>query len=119
MDFELTTMSYGKYKGMSIKDIFEMDPKYARWIFHQPTTTIYPNIYNFLKSKFKNENDFWFDFGKYKNHSLSEIILKKDIKYLFILRDMPIIKFKKEYKKLHNVLTEMLNDIDLNPDHYY
>jgi len=32
---------------------------------------------------------------------------------------MPIIKFKKEYKKLHNVLTEMLNDIDLNPDHYY
>lgn len=119
MNFELRTLQYGKYKGMDIKDIFELDPKYCKWLFLQPNTQIYFNIYNFLKSKFKNEStgEIFLEFGKYKNKSLSEIILKKDIKYLFCLRDMPVVKYK--YTDLYKVLTEMLNDIQINPDNYY
>ncbi len=120
-NFELLTLQFGKYKDCDINEIYITDPNYCKWLFTYPTIRLYPNIYKFLKSKFKNEEsgEIYLDFGKYKGKSLSYICQKKDIKYICNLHNMPLVRYHEDYKRLYTVLTKFLNEINLDVDMYY
>ncbi|GMF35780.1 unnamed protein product [Phytophthora lilii] len=71
MSFELT---FGKYKGKLIEEVYASDPGYCRWVFNQPSLNISDDIKTFLCSKFiNNDNSYMMGWGKYKGKTLKQI----------------------------------------------
>ncbi|EGZ27438.1 hypothetical protein PHYSODRAFT_470421 [Phytophthora sojae] len=79
-------LSFGKYKGQSIEDVFKNDPGYCRWIHNQPSLNISEEMKIFLHSRFlNNDNSYMMTWGKYRGKSLQQIS-KLDPGYLDWLR---------------------------------
>ncbi|EGZ11228.1 hypothetical protein PHYSODRAFT_518880 [Phytophthora sojae] len=79
-------LSFGKYKGQSIEDVFKNDPGYCRWIHNQPSLNISEKMKIFLHSRFlNNDNSYMMTWGKYRGKSLQQIS-KLDPGYLDWLR---------------------------------
>jgi len=77
---------FGKYKHKSIEDVFKDDVQYCKWVFKQPMLKdTSPEIYDYLKEKLINKNDYYMSFGKYRNKPLSWI-LQNDKKYIYWLK---------------------------------
>ncbi|EGZ11138.1 hypothetical protein PHYSODRAFT_518775 [Phytophthora sojae] len=79
-------LSFGKYKGQSIEDVFKNDPGYCRWIHNQSSLNISEEMKIFLHSRFlNNDNSYMMTWGKYRGKSLQQIS-KLDPGYLDWLR---------------------------------
>ncbi|EGZ13470.1 hypothetical protein PHYSODRAFT_513963 [Phytophthora sojae] len=79
-------LSFGKYKGQSIEDVFKNDPGYCRWIHNQPSLNISEEMKIFLHSRFlNNDNSYMMTWGKCRGKSLQQIS-KLDPDYLDWLR---------------------------------
>ncbi|EGZ07083.1 hypothetical protein PHYSODRAFT_529854 [Phytophthora sojae] len=79
-------LSFGKYKGQSIEDVFKIDPGYCRRIHNQPSLNISEEMKIFLHSRFlNNDNSYMMTWGKYRGKSLQQIS-KLDPGYLDWLR---------------------------------
>ncbi|EGZ11276.1 hypothetical protein PHYSODRAFT_518432 [Phytophthora sojae] len=79
-------LSFGKYKGQSIEDVFKNDPGYCRWIHNRPRLNISEEMKIFLHSRFLNNDNFYMmTWGKYRGKSLQQIS-KLDPGYLDWLR---------------------------------
>ncbi|GMF14344.1 unnamed protein product [Phytophthora fragariaefolia] len=82
MTIELT---FGKYKGQSIEEVYASDPGYCR-MHNQPSLNISDDIKIFLHSKFlNNDNSYMMTWGKYKGKSLKQIS-RMDPNYIDWLR---------------------------------
>ncbi|EGZ20529.1 hypothetical protein PHYSODRAFT_442103, partial [Phytophthora sojae] len=67
-------LSFGKYKGQSIEDVFKNDPGYCRWIHNQPSLNISEEMKIFLHSRFlNNDNSYMMTWGKHRGKSLQQI----------------------------------------------
>jgi uncharacterized protein (DUF3820 family) len=86
-------LDFGKYKNRMIGDVFSEDKNYCQWLYNSPMTKTNENIFNFLETKFKDKNDIYLTFGKYKNKSLSWI-LEHDKKYIMYLKSNEFVKEK-------------------------
>ncbi|GMF66388.1 unnamed protein product [Phytophthora lilii] len=61
MSYELT---FGKYKGKPIEEVYASDSGYCRWVFNQPSLNISEEIKIFLHSKFlNNDNSYMMTWG--------------------------------------------------------
>lgn len=97
MEFE-----FGKFKNKSVEQVFQENPNYCQWVYNQPMLKdSQPEIYEFLKSKLINKNDYYMTFGKYKNKSMSWII-QNDPKYIYWLRGNTYIQ--ENCKKLATIV---------------
>jgi len=104
-----------KYKKRNIKEIFEIDPQYCKWLYTQIFIKMYPDIYKFLESKFHNEKEIYLEFGKYKNKPLSYIIKNGDLKYIYYLYSCEFVKIS--YPKLFKTLDYIIKNIKVE-DYY-
>lgn len=87
-----SVLNFGKYKNKTIDYVFKYDPQYCQWMFSQPLLTENNSeIYNFLKEKLINKNDYYLKFGRYKNKPLS-FVIKHDPNYIIWLRGNKYIK---------------------------
>ena len=70
-----TILSFGKYRGSQIQEVFETDPSYCRWLKTQMILIgDDPSIRSFLDEKFKNtDQSFVMTFGKHKNKTVQWI----------------------------------------------
>lgn len=70
-----TILNFGKYRGKTIEDVYELNPSYCRWINNQNLYTSDPEIRKFLDSKFKNSADgsSILTYGKYKGRSIKQV----------------------------------------------
>jgi hypothetical protein len=87
----MTTLTFGKFKNLTIENVFNENTSYCNWLYRQPMAEQYPEIYKFLESKFKNKNDYYMTFGRYKNKPLSWI-LENDNKYILYLKGNEYVK---------------------------
>jgi uncharacterized protein (DUF3820 family) len=88
MTFELT---FGKYKGTPIEEVYASDPGYCRWMHNQPSLNISEDIKIFLHSKFlSNDNSYMMSWGKYKGKTLKQIS-RTDSNYIDWLRKNPFV----------------------------
>lgn len=86
-------IDFGKYKNRMIGDIFVDDKAYCQWLYSSPMTQTNEKLYKFLESKFKDKNEIYLTFGKYKNKSLSWIS-ENDSKYILYLKGNDFVKEK-------------------------
>lgn len=84
-------IDFGKYKNRMIGDIFVDDKSYCQWLYSSPMTQTNEKLYKFLESKFKDKNEIYLTFGKYKNKSLSWIS-ENDSKYILYLKGNDFVK---------------------------
>lgn len=84
-------ITFGKHKNKSIDQIYEENPQYLQWLFSRDTVKENQELYDNLKSKLINKNDYYLNFGKYKNKPLSWI-LENDSKYIIWLRGNTYVK---------------------------
>jgi uncharacterized protein (DUF3820 family) len=67
------TLGFGKYKDLSIEDVYNNDPNYCRWLTKQHLP-INDEVKEFLDSKFdSNDQSYVMTWGKYKNKTLKQI----------------------------------------------
>ena len=92
---EWKIIDFGKYKSKSIDYILENDMNYAKWIFEHPTLTVDDNVRKILENIFKDKDDHYLNFGKYKNKSLTWI-KQNDKKYIDYLKKNDYVKNKME-----------------------
>lgn len=85
------TLNFGKHKNKTIDELYETNPQYLQWLLSNPLTKSNSELYNALKSKLINPNDYYMTFGKYKNKPLSWI-LQNDSKYILWLRGNEYVK---------------------------
>ncbi|ETP39051.1 hypothetical protein F442_13444 [Phytophthora nicotianae P10297] len=84
------SISFGKYKGSTIEDVFETDPSYCRWLRSQEMLVGGPDsdIAKFLVAKFGTTNDdgsYILNFGRYKGKSVKQVYAI-DVPYIQWLR---------------------------------
>ena len=103
-----------KHKKKNIEDVYNFDKNYCLWLYTQPFIKGYPEIYDFLKSKFHNENEIYLDFGRYKNKPLSYVI-KTDMKYIYFLHSQEFVKHSN--KKLFKIIDYVVNNVKVE-DYY-
>jgi uncharacterized protein (DUF3820 family) len=84
-------IDFGKYKNKMIGDIFVNDKAYCQWLYYSPMTQTNKNLYQYLENKFKDKNDIYLTFGKYKNKSL-KWISENDKKYILYLKGNDYVK---------------------------
>ena len=94
-------INFGKYKSQTIEYIIENDINYAKWMFEHPTLVLDDNITKILSDTFKDKNEHYLTFGKYKNKSVSWI-KENDLKYIDYLKKNEYVKTK--MVELHNAL---------------
>ena len=92
-------MTFGKYIGIEIKDIFTKDPLYCQWLLNQPKVP--KEIKDYIKS---NLNDYYMPFGKYKNKGL-KTIANQDPEYIKWLKNEPDIA--RNFKELSALLQKI------------
>ncbi|GMF13915.1 unnamed protein product [Phytophthora lilii] len=100
MSYELT---FGKYKGKPIEEVYASDSGYCRWVFNQPSPNISEEIKLFLHSKFlNNDNSYMMTWGKYRGKTLKQIS-RMDPGYIDYLRksEFVIEKCPKLLKELN------------------
>ncbi|GMF63756.1 unnamed protein product [Phytophthora fragariaefolia] len=100
MSYELT---FGKYKGKPIEEVYASVPGYRRWRHNQPSLNISDDIKIFLDSKFlNNDNSYMMTWGKYKGRTL-KLISRMDPGYIDYLRksEFVIEKCPKLLKELN------------------
>lgn len=67
-------LKFGKFKSQKITDILDTQKAYCKWLHTQPMIMeANPKIKDLLDLEFKNKNDYYMTFGKYKNKSLDWI----------------------------------------------
>lgn len=81
----MMNLDFGKYKGKDIEEVYNIDEKYAFWVFNWPQAKAYPEIYDFLKKKFRGDC-FYMYYGKYKGKSI-KWIKENDKKYIYYLKN--------------------------------
>ncbi len=71
-------LTFGKYIGMPITAVYDMDPQYAQWLYTQDNKSSYPSmVREFLEDTFKDADvSYVMPWGKYKGLSLKEIKCK-------------------------------------------
>ncbi len=84
-------LQFGKYKNMSIADVWNENVNYCQWLYKQPMIKNYQEIFNFLDNKLKDKNDYYMTFGRYKNKPLTWII-QNDPKYIMYLKSNEYVK---------------------------
>ncbi|GMF52540.1 unnamed protein product [Phytophthora fragariaefolia] len=68
------TLTFGKYKGKPIEEVFGTEPGYCRWIHNQPSLNISEDMKFFVHTKFQNDdNSYLMTWGKYRGKSLKQI----------------------------------------------
>jgi hypothetical protein len=82
----MVVLKFGKYKNQELEDIFSKDEPYCFWMWKWSQIKGYPEIYEFLKNKFKDGDDFYMYYGKHKNKSISWIN-DNDQPYLHYLKN--------------------------------
>lgn len=102
-----TILNFGKYKNKDIEEVFKSDISYCQWVFKQPLLQNYPDIYDFLKKKFINPNDYYLNFGKYKGKSIYWI-KSRDEGYIRYLRGNEYVQ-----TKLRD-LARIVNNMEIN-----
>ena len=88
-------IQFGKFKGKQIRDIIINEPNYSKWCLSQPFIESYPEIKQILDNEFKDKNEHFLNFGKYRNKSLAWI-RENDIKYIDYLKKNEYVKSKME-----------------------
>ncbi|EEY68548.1 uncharacterized protein PITG_05032 [Phytophthora infestans T30-4] len=84
-------LTFGKYKGTPIEEVYAYDPRYCRWMHNQPSLNITEDIKIFLHSKFlSNDNSYMMSWGKYKGKTLKQIS-RTDSNYINWLRKNPFV----------------------------
>ena len=83
-------LTFGKYKNLSVDKVFEENPNYLQWLFSR-TNELNEDLYNALKSKLINKNDYYMTWGRFKNKPLS-YIMEKDKSYIVWLRGNKYVK---------------------------
>ncbi|KAL7999018.1 hypothetical protein Plhal703r1_c27g0112491 [Plasmopara halstedii] len=82
MSSELT---FGKYKGTPIEEVYASDPGYCRWMHNQPSLNI-AEISSFPSLQvFSDDNSYMMSWGKYKGKTLKQIS-RMDPNYIDWLR---------------------------------
>lgn len=78
-----TIITFGKYKGKEIAEVYENDFGYVKWLYTQELILgSKPEIKEFLRSKFEGSDmSYVMRFGKYKNKSINSI-KSNDPKYI-------------------------------------
>jgi uncharacterized protein (DUF3820 family) len=67
-------LTFGKYKGTPIEEVYSSDPGYCRWVFNHPSQNITEEIKIFLHSKFlTDDNSYMMTWGKYRGKTLKQI----------------------------------------------
>jgi uncharacterized protein (DUF3820 family) len=67
-------LTFGKYKGTPIEEVYTSDPGFCRWVFNQPSQNITEEIKIFLHSKFLiDDNSYMMTWGKYRGKTLKQI----------------------------------------------
>lgn len=84
-------IDFGKYKNRMIGDIFVEDKTYCQWLYSSLMSQTNEKLYKFLESKFKDKDDIYLTFGKYKNKSLTWIS-ENDRKYILYLKGNEYVK---------------------------
>ncbi|EEY61572.1 uncharacterized protein PITG_01894 [Phytophthora infestans T30-4] len=79
-------LTFGKYKGTPIEEVYASDPGYCRWMHNQPSLNITENIKIFLHSEFlSNDNSYMMSWDKFKGKTLKQIS-RMDPNYIDWLR---------------------------------
>jgi len=86
-------LTFGKYKNLTVDKVFEENPNYLQWLFSRTDENDNEDLYNALKSKLINKNDYYMNWGKFKNKPLS-YIMEKDPQYIVWLRGNQFVKEK-------------------------
>ena len=84
-------LTFGKYKNLTVDKVFEENPNYLQWLFSRTDENDNEELYNALKSKLINKNDYYMSWGRHKNKALSWI-LKNDANYIVWLRGNKYVK---------------------------
>lgn len=95
MVVEQVRINFGKYKehNYTVKELFEKDIKYCRWLINQPFIKANNDLRFELEELLKNINadDYLMTWGKYKNKSLAWI-QKTDPSYIEWLKKNQFVK---------------------------
>ncbi len=94
------TFTFGKYKNMTVDDVFSKDPNYLNWLYNRSSTLEDKVLYDALESKLKDKNTIYLNFGKYKNKSI-HWVYDNDKKYILWLRGNEYVK--DNMKDLYNL----------------
>lgn len=85
-------INFGKYKARNIDDIVIENPNYCLWLLNQNLImSSNPLIKEILENKFKDKNEIYLTFGKYKSKTLSWIN-DNDKKYIDYLKNNEYVK---------------------------
>ncbi|GMF39099.1 unnamed protein product [Phytophthora fragariaefolia] len=71
----MSTLTFGKHKSKTIREVYETDPGYCRWLLNQKgLVDDDSDIGKFLAQKFGNDDgSFLMTFGKYKLKTIKQI----------------------------------------------
>jgi hypothetical protein len=98
-------LKFGKFKSQKITDILDNQKAYCQWLHTQPLIMdSNPKIKELLDLEFKNKDDYYLTFGKYKNKSL-DWIFNNDKFYIEYLKKNDYVSANlKELKERLNKL---------------
>ncbi|KAF0718232.1 Aste57867_1801 [Aphanomyces stellatus] len=68
-----------------LEDVFKTNEAYCNWLYKWPQIKQYEDVYEFLKSKFVNGDDYYMFYGKYKGKS-PNWIFENNQKYIYYLK---------------------------------
>lgn len=102
---EWQIIQFGKYKGQNFLDILENNKAYCKWLHSQALIMkSNPMFLKLLDVEFKDKNEYYLTFGKYKNKSLT-YINNTDKKYITYLKFNDYVN--ENLQELKNALTNL------------
>lgn len=100
-------LQFGKFKNRPVDEVYNENVSYCQWLYKQPMIKNYEEVYKFLESKFKDNNDYYMTFGKHKNKSISWI-KENHPQYIMYLKGNEYVQTKL------SDLANIVNRLDIN-----
>ena len=106
-----TVLTFGKYRGRTIADIYESDPSYCKWLIPQQVLINSPEVRAFLHLKFKNsDNSYIMTWGKFKGKTVRWIFANNNAYFYWLLNNSFVEsncpKLKEALVELHAASTK-------------
>ena len=92
--------TFGKYKNLSVDEIFEKDPNYLNWMYSRTSAEENPHLFNSLEAKLRDKNTIYINFGRYKGKSIHHV-MKRDKSYIIWLRGNEYVR--NNMRELYNM----------------
>ena len=86
--------TFGKYKNKDVHETIDLDPNYCLWLYRSDLTKERNRtLFEILEKRFKDDDNFYMPWGKYRNLSLRQIA-QLDERYINWLLNNDVVQNK-------------------------